>query len=82
MEKTKEKFITSDFYTAVFLMASGYKLFGINKTEPRRHRFIFEDDKNRAKLLEDFFNNKTKVEARKFIGAIKELKSLMYNDAV
>jgi len=82
MKKTKEKFITSDFYTAVFLMASGYKLFGINKNEPRRHRFIFKDDKDRAKLLEDFFNNKTKVEARKFIGAIKELKSLMYNDAI
>ena len=83
MKKTMEnQFITSDFYTAVFLLAKEYKLVGINKSDPRRFRFIFEDQEGRAKLLEGFFNGKAKVEPRKFVNAIKELKSLMYSDAI
>lgn len=78
----ENRFTTSDFYTAVFLLAREYKLVGINKTDPRRFRFVFEDQKDRAKLLEDFFNGATTVEPRGFITAIKELKSLMYSDAM
>lgn len=80
--KMENQFTTSDFYTAVFLLAREYKLIGINKGDPRRFRFIFEDNKDRANLLEDFFNGESKVEPRKFITAIKELKSLMYSDAI
>jgi len=83
MKKTMEnQFITSDFYTAVFLLAKEYKLIGINKSDPRRFRFVFEDQEDRTKLLEGFFNGKTKVEPRKFANAIKELKSHMYSDAL
>lgn len=78
----ENQFITSDFYTAVFLLAKEYKLVGINKADPRRFRFVFEDQKSRAELLEDFFNGTTAVEPRSFITAIKELKSLMYSDAL
>jgi len=82
MKKQPEKFTTTDFYTAAYLLASDFKLLGINKTNPQRFCFIFFDQKNRQKLLDDFFNNQAKVEPRTFIAAIKELKSLMYNDAV
>lgn len=78
----KNQFTTSDFYTAVFLISEEYKLIGIDKTDPRRFRFVFEDGKDRAKLLEGFFSGVSKVEPRKFIAAIKELKSLMYSDAL
>jgi len=73
---------TTDFYLAVFLLASGYKLIKTDKTDPRRFCFVFQDQENRAKLLEDFFNAKVKVEPRQFISSIKELKTLMYNDAL
>lgn len=80
--KMENRFTTSDFYTAVFLLARKYKLVSIDKADPRRFRFVFEDQEGRAELLEDFFNGKEKVEPRKFIGAIKELKSLMYSGAL
>lgn len=83
MEKTmKNQFATSDFYTAVFLLTENYQLEHIDKTDSRRFRFVFADNKDRAKLLEGFFNGRARVEPRKFVAAIKELKSLMYSDAL
>ena len=78
--KMEKQFENSDFYTTVFLIVRGYKLIKIDKSS-RRFCFILKDQKDRGKLLEDFFNYKTVVEPRKFIAAIKELKSLMYTDA-
>lgn len=83
MEKTMEnQFVTSDFYTAVFLLSEEYQLISIDKADPRRFRFVFADSKDRTKLLEGFFNGQARVEPRKFVAAIKELKSLMYSDAL
>ena len=77
-----QNFQTTDFYTAVFLLASDFKLLEIDKTNPRRFCFVFQDQENRAKLLEDFFNGKARIEPRQFISSIKELKTLMYNDVL
>ncbi len=75
-------FITSDFYAAAFLTAKGYKLFGINKADSRRYRFIFADEPDRPQLVSAFFAGLVDVNAKAFVTAIKELKSLMYNDAM
>ena len=75
-------FITSDFYAAAFLTAKGYKLFGINKADSRRYRFIFGDEPERAQLVSGYFAGLVEVNAKDFVSAIKELKSLMYNDAM
>ncbi len=81
-KKMENQFATSDFYSAVFLLTENYRLIHIDKADPRRFRFVFADGKDRAKLLEGFFNGQAKVEPRKFVAAIKELKSLMYSDAL
>ena len=78
--KMEKQFVNSDFYTTAFLLANGYKLIKIDKSTPRRFHFVLEDQAERMKLLEDFFNYKTLIEPRKFIASIKELKSLMYSD--
>ena len=75
-------FTTSDFYAAAFLTAKGYKLFGINKADSRRFRFIFGDEPDRPQLVSAFFAGLVDVNAKEFVSAIKELKSLMYNDAI
>jgi len=80
--KMEKQFINSDFYTTAFLIANGYKLIKIDKSTIRRFNFILEDKEDRPKLLKDFFDYKTKIEPRKFIAAIKELKSFMYTDAL
>lgn len=78
----KTEFALSDFYAAVFLHSSGFELMGINKSDPHRFRFIFADKKSREKLIDDFFAGRAIVEPRRFIAGIKELKSLMYSDAL
>ena len=78
----KNDFVLSDFYAAVFLRSSGLDLIGINKSDPRRFNFIFKDRAGRTKLLDDFFAGRAVVEPRQFTAAIKELKSLMYSDAL
>jgi hypothetical protein len=79
----KSEFALSDFYAAVFLRSSGFDLIGIDKTsDPRRFNFIFKDKARRAKLLDDYFAGRAKVDVRQFIIAIKETKNLMYSDAL
>jgi hypothetical protein len=78
----KNEFVLSDFYAAVLLRSSGFDLIGINKNDPRRFNFIFKDKASRIKLLDDFFAGRAIVEPRQFTAAIKELKSLMYSDAL
>jgi Domain of unknown function (DUF5659) len=75
-------FTTSDFYAAAFLVAKGYKLLGIDKADSRRFHFIFLDQEDRAQLVSAFFAGLVEVNAKAFVTAIKELKSLMYNDAM
>ncbi|MFH1890975.1 MAG: DUF5659 domain-containing protein [Candidatus Kuenenbacteria bacterium] len=77
-----QNFQTTDFYTAVFLLANGFKLIEIDKTNPRRFCFVFQDQENRGKLLEDYFNGNARIDPRQFVSSIKELKTLMYNDAL
>ncbi len=78
----ENNFSTSDFYTAALLIAEGYKLLGINKTDSRRYRFMFVDQEDRVQLVAGYFDGLTSVNIKAFVTAIKELKSLMYNDAM
>ncbi len=78
----KKIFQISDFYTSAFLLSQGFKLITLNRGNPRRIFFAFEDKEGREKLIEDFFHSEVVVEPRKFIAAIKELKSLIYSDAL
>ena len=75
-------FITSDFYTACLLLANDYHLVGINKADSKRFRFIFTDEPDRVQVVAGYFDGLTNIKARRFVNAIKELKSLMYNDAI
>lgn len=82
--KHKErKYSTSSFYSACFLLAKGMHLIGIDRTNPRRCEFVFEDSPERERLLHDFsfaFDNDpvVLVDARRLITAIKTLKEKLY----
>ena len=83
MKKVIEKnWTTSDFYTAVFLRATGLNLIGIDKSDGHRFQFVFKEAASREGLIDDFFAGRATVEPRQFVAAIKELKNLMYSDAL
>lgn len=82
IKNENKEFGTSDFYVAVFLCSSDFKLTRINKSDPRRFNFIFADKAERVKLLDEFFAGRALTEPRRFVAAIKELKQFMYSDAI
>lgn len=74
-----EIYQTKDLYIASFLYARGAVFTGINK-EGRNCTFLFEDSDKCSQLTLLQFQGKAEVNARKFIEAIKTLKSLIFSD--
>jgi len=75
-----KQFNIQDFYQASFFISKDFKLVRINKTNPQRALFVFEDREDRQNLLEDFLFGRAQVDPKRFVTAIKELKSLLYSD--
>lgn len=78
MEDANE-YLTSDFYIAVFLLAKGHRLAYVNRDDPRRICFAFDDFQGRADLLRSFLFGEAQVGAQAFINAIKSLKQVIHS---
>ena len=83
--KDKNFYSTSSFYPACFLLCNGLQLININRGNPRRCEFVFQDSPEREKWLKDFNfaeedTQEVLVDARKLINAIKTLKERLYQD--
>jgi len=74
------QFKSSDFYISAYILSLGYKLTNIDKTNPRRAVFVFEDCAKGQELSSGFLLGKEKIEPKKFVSAIKELKQLLYSN--
>lgn len=78
-------FRLTSFYTACFLFANGLELVNIedDPVNPKRSQFIFKDSPKRETLIRNFNFAKedspeVKIDPRKFIMAIKQLKDKLY----
>jgi len=83
--KNQNFYSTSNFYPACFLLCKGLHLISINRNNPHRCEFVFQDSLEREKWLNDFNfapenNSSILVDARKLINAIKTLKERLYQD--
>lgn len=79
MEKTNHKstFTVSDLYQSAYFKAKGIKLLGQSR-EGQRINFIFEDDGNRERLEQEFFNGGL-VNVTAFKSAIQDLKTIIFD---
>jgi len=71
-------FQTDSFLLACYLLSESINLVSIDKTNPRRMVFVFEETKKRKALTEDFLAYKTLTEPHRFYSAQKDLKALIY----
>lgn len=83
MDRYQRGFSTNSFYPAAFLLAGGYRLLSIDKSDSRRMEFVFDDSDEIREVFEGFNFAKADdpivlVDARKFVVAIKSLKEKMY----
>lgn len=76
-----EQFKTSDFYVAAFCKTKGMKLCGMDKTNPKRAVFLFEDTEDRPQLVEDFWQGRAIVEPQAFVSNIRSLKQMLFSDS-
>lgn len=78
--KNDSQFKSPNFYLSAFLLSKGFELLDIDKLDPRKYLFVFQDKKDRQSIVEDFLFGRTTVEPKAFIAAIKELKQLLYSN--
>lgn len=85
--KNTDKYRTTSFYTAVFLILRGYDLLGIEKTDSSspRSTFVFTETPERASLLGAFYyatknSPEVMVDFREVVTAIKSLKDKLYQE--
>lgn len=76
---SQNNYQTKDFYLSAFLLLKGINLISIDRTEPGRAVFIFEEV---GDLLNEFWNNDSQVGAKNYSFKIKELKSRLYTNDV
>jgi hypothetical protein len=76
-----KNFSTYDLGLATVLVTLDYKLIKLDKTNPKKIRFIFEEDAKIQKVMVDYWNDKIKLPALTLFNNQKMLKNRIYTDA-
>lgn len=75
-----KEFKTTAFYLAAYLLAQGISMTRFDRDYGGRTEFTFEDSQRRSDLTEEFMVGKrATVNVHYFIGAIKQLKGVIYD---
>lgn len=80
MSDKDKTFSTDNFQLASYLLSEACKLLSVDKTNPKRAIFVFEDTEERKVLTDKFLSYKALTEPHKFFSAQKDLKQLIYQD--
>ena len=76
-----KNFSTFDLGLATALQTLDYKLLKLDKTNPKKARFVFEHGKGIEKAMLDYWNGKLKLSALALFNNQKMLKNRIYSDA-
>ncbi len=77
-QQVSNTFSTDNFQLAIYLLSESCDLISIDKTNPKRVIFIFEDTERRKLLMKIFLSYQAQVEPHKFFSAQKDLKQMIY----
>ena len=75
----KTYYETSDMGVAVVLEIKGYKIADVDKSNPKRVVFKFQEDDKLHKIVADYWNKNLKIDALTMQTAIKNIKGRLYN---
>ncbi len=74
------KFSTDSYVLASFLLSESCKLTSLDRTNPKRIVFIFEESEQRKSLTENYISYQAKVEPHRLVNAQKDLKQMIYQN--
>jgi len=75
-----KNFSTYDLGLATVLVTLGYKLIKLDKTDIKKIRFIFQEDKKIELTMLDYWNDKIKLPALTLFNNQKTLKNRIYSN--
>ncbi len=79
--KENMEYKTKDFYLSACILASGYPLLNIERTNDKFSIFVFKISPEKAeKIIQQHWNYLLKLSTRKLIEAINELKTRLYGN--
>lgn len=69
---------SSDLYVSAYLLAQGLTLLDVDRSDPRRLEFVFEDRPDRPQLVHDFLCGTANGNLADFIYQLRRAKRLLY----
>jgi hypothetical protein len=77
---TEDTFSTHDMGCSAALLAAGYVLSGLDKTNPRKALFVFSKRTGIEESAETYWSDVLHVPARTYFDTIKMLKNRLYSE--
>jgi len=78
--KIKNVYKTYDLACAAALISEGFILLTLDKENPRKVQFVFNESNHIVEVIDKYWSDKLKVNARTFFDNIKMLKNRIYSD--
>ncbi len=79
---TNGTYRTSDFYIVAWLLSKGLQLEGLDRRNPRRIDFIFQDRPDRPELVNQFLCGSAIGNVVDFVFYMRRAKRLLYSREV
>lgn len=76
----KNKFSTFDLGLATVLITLNYELLELDKSNPKKVKFVFKREENIEQVITDYFNDKLKLPAQTLFNNQKNLKNRIYSN--
>ena len=80
--KMTQTYRTSDIYIASYLLSKGLELEGLDRRNPRRIDFIFQDKPGRSELVKQFLCGSATGNVVDFVFYMRRAKRLLYSREV
>ncbi len=74
----QNEFSSFDLGLATVLITLAYELLELDRSMPKKVRFVFRREKNIEGVMADYFNDKIKLPAQTLFNNQKNLKSRLY----
>lgn len=76
-----QEFSTFDLGLAAVLLTLKYELLELDRSYPKKIRFIFKRERNIEQVINDYFDDKIELPAQSLLNNQKILKNRIYSDA-
>lgn len=76
---SRNEFSTFDLGLATVLVTLNYELLELDRSNPKKVRFVFKRERNIEQVMADYFNDKIKLPALTLFNNQKNLKNRIYS---